>query len=458
MTRKEFLAFGVFAVATVFGIVGLIKTLASHAATPATDVEAEAGTVASVASKVTDSTASGGSAVKFGVPTGTNWPALPNYPTVKYTDLYVSGETLITTLNKVQQGYIVELPNGFDYEISHDPMLGPENANMLMYFPKIRGFIGAGPDKSRFRIKPNRYGVNFTTMRLMDGRNGQNVNAGWTLAGTDQLPILHAQSAVTHPANTSGFMLYYGRDAVFQNMKFMGFQGDWNSPPGETFQLNLFKDINTKMYGVEVDGHNLAGAIVGGSPVGMNNSTNAEYHDCYFHDAYVSAPTASFAGTWDEAKSSSGWKTFNCRFHRNANWNVFTRDGYSYGTGGKRMAGINHENVYGTIVHDHPNFITANATLFWDNGHMAFSHHLYDNPDITIIEPTWDRLHADTSGAFVVGGFGPLYGGEVDQQKTPPKVTKNGVQLQPYFFDGNPPGPLPINPATQFLIYGPDRR
>ena len=66
MSRKEFLAFSAFAMASVFGIVGLIKELASHAATPAADFEAESGALASGTTTVTDATASGGAAIKFG--------------------------------------------------------------------------------------------------------------------------------------------------------------------------------------------------------------------------------------------------------------------------------------------------------------------------------------------------------------------------------------------------------
>ena len=66
ITRKEFLSFSVFAVASIFGIVGLIRELASRAATPTASAEAEAGTVSAPATKVTDTQASGSQAVKFG--------------------------------------------------------------------------------------------------------------------------------------------------------------------------------------------------------------------------------------------------------------------------------------------------------------------------------------------------------------------------------------------------------
>jgi hypothetical protein len=66
LTRKEFLGLGVLAVASLFGIVGLIRELNSQAATLTTATEPEDGTITPPATKVTDATASGGEAVKFG--------------------------------------------------------------------------------------------------------------------------------------------------------------------------------------------------------------------------------------------------------------------------------------------------------------------------------------------------------------------------------------------------------
>ncbi|TAH32290.1 hypothetical protein EYC59_06050 [Candidatus Saccharibacteria bacterium] len=66
MTRKEFLAFSAFAVASVFGVVGILKLFVSHAATQTVDIEPEDGTFSGGVTKVTDANASGGNAVKFG--------------------------------------------------------------------------------------------------------------------------------------------------------------------------------------------------------------------------------------------------------------------------------------------------------------------------------------------------------------------------------------------------------
>jgi hypothetical protein len=57
-------------VAVVFGALGAILLTVSHAATPAASVEPESGTVSATASVVSDSTASGNGAVKFGAAGG----------------------------------------------------------------------------------------------------------------------------------------------------------------------------------------------------------------------------------------------------------------------------------------------------------------------------------------------------------------------------------------------------
>src|SRR5882757_5535845 len=54
------------AVVVVFGGLGTALLLTSHAATPTANLEAENGIVSSAATKVSDTTASGDQAVKFG--------------------------------------------------------------------------------------------------------------------------------------------------------------------------------------------------------------------------------------------------------------------------------------------------------------------------------------------------------------------------------------------------------
>lgn len=66
LSRKEFLVLCGVAIASVSGIAGLITQLTSHAATESASGEAEAGSLSGNVSTVSDSTAAGGAAIKFG--------------------------------------------------------------------------------------------------------------------------------------------------------------------------------------------------------------------------------------------------------------------------------------------------------------------------------------------------------------------------------------------------------
>ncbi len=82
--------------AGVFAVLGVAFLLSSHAATPTASYEPEGGTVSSPATTVGDSSASGGSAVKFQVAASGGSCALPNYP-----DATCTGVPAGTTLTNV---------------------------------------------------------------------------------------------------------------------------------------------------------------------------------------------------------------------------------------------------------------------------------------------------------------------------------------------------------------------
>lgn len=65
------------AIVGVFAIIGVLAMQSSGAATYAVNKEAETGTIAGLASAVTDANASGGQAVKFGQASSLTWPATP---------------------------------------------------------------------------------------------------------------------------------------------------------------------------------------------------------------------------------------------------------------------------------------------------------------------------------------------------------------------------------------------
>jgi hypothetical protein len=67
MSRKDFLSLTALAFISLFGVAGVISKLLSHAATPYASEESESGTLNGAVTKTTDSTASGGNAVTFGM-------------------------------------------------------------------------------------------------------------------------------------------------------------------------------------------------------------------------------------------------------------------------------------------------------------------------------------------------------------------------------------------------------
>ncbi len=97
MSRKEFLAFSAFAVATVFAVAGLAREIISRAATGAAAAEPELGSTANGVTVVNDSLASGGKAVQFGAATSA---FILNTTMPNETNTGVPAGTTMTTLTK----------------------------------------------------------------------------------------------------------------------------------------------------------------------------------------------------------------------------------------------------------------------------------------------------------------------------------------------------------------------
>lgn len=376
---------------------------------------------------------------------GGDWPALPLYPSVSYASLYRTGDKLRDVMARVPTYNLLTLPNGFDEEFSDFSMTN----NFGLIYLNVRGIVGNGPDHARIRLarKSSTKGPNegCTMMRLMDGRNGQNIISGFSLEGTDQPEKVHSQGNELRPHNFSGLLVYYGRNAILQNLRVSGIGGNWNSPPGETFAINLYKDIGTTLRGVEVTGFNVDGQQVGGSPCGLNNSTDVTIEDSNFHDSFVSGLTGSFAGNGlNPATATTGWYTKNVKIARNANNAV--------AGSGKRFTGINHENVNGKVVHEYDDFSFNNPTSYWDQTHIALNNMVFDNADVQIIEPAYQTLHKFWNGCFVVQILNQYPSGTPNKQVSPPKVVKNGRVLTPVHQTGNPGKILNVDPKTSYIV------
>lgn len=375
---------------------------------------------------------------------------LPDLPTIKYTDLYRSGDTFQDTIARIPDPRVLLLPSG-DFSYSD---FGPYNFGLYAERSGVGTLIGIGGEgekQTRIGIKENSStkvdlvtakGNPLTQVRI--GARRQTLCYGFTLYGTDQPRSTYNEN---RPHNYGGLINYMGIDSYFVNIKFEGAApGNWNAPPGETFNLNNYKDVRTRVLDCEVTGYNPAGARVGGSPIGGNNSTDMWVEDCWFHDSYVSGVTWSFTGVpTNEAAISSGVTTHRLRVEHNANTVLAT---------GKRFAVFNHENVGGPVRH-HYSYMQADNSYEWNFGFVAMNNLLFDNPDFQIIEPTWVGGPPKNNGMFSVSmpyRYAVGYGDGMNRQVTPPKVIKNGRELKPLRIRGNPSATLTQSPDEYFVV------
>jgi hypothetical protein len=82
VTRKEFLRIGALGTLSLFGITGVVTELLSHAQSPYVDAEAESGTLGGTTATISDGSASGSSAVRFGTSAVITPPPTGTFPTV----------------------------------------------------------------------------------------------------------------------------------------------------------------------------------------------------------------------------------------------------------------------------------------------------------------------------------------------------------------------------------------
>ena len=330
MSRKEFLAFGAFAVASIFGIVGLIRQLTSHAATPAVSTEAEDGTVQTPATIVTDSTASGGGAVKFGSTTADakwtdanppwalkasesvddNRPAGVNvisYDSYSNNGARSFGQTLAAIRTAATAPYYVRMSAGTfhvtDFSFASSTAgqgKGYQDVNATKYFG---GLIGAGADKTFVVVDPNimtstQYDavasgtpspVAITT--IYAGGSALTIPtffSGITFRGNFQQSVTLSGLSGTAPAPYSGLSLTSAKPGSFiQFCRFQGFAfAAKNSPPYELGAIGSTHSSYTTRR-VEIDGR-LAKEINAAQPVSSgglmwNYENNVKVIDSWLH-------------------------------------------------------------------------------------------------------------------------------------------------------------------------------
>lgn len=410
-------------------------------------------------------------------PADSTFPDLPDQNTVEYTAFRQAGDTLKTTLARIQAylvaqgtgvaGYAqVHYPNGFDESFADFLMAG--SSKYGLFFNRILGHI-CDPNQARITLEPMSSTVGSEgTMGRFAGTVGAAlpgglvpVNYGITFVGNDQPNQTYPQGGEVGPQLYSGIVQYGGVGAINQQVVLLGTsQGNWNSPPGEKFSWNSYKCVDCVWRACRVSGFNGSGRRSGASPFGGNNSVRDVIEDSYFHDSYVSSLTWSFAGSSSSmTAASSSPTTRRTRVEWNANHSAA-------GTSGKGFGVVNHENVMGAIRHFNPVWFAGNGPGDDDNwlGHVAFANALVDNQDIWIINPVWNALHPKTNGMLYIkmSKFYDTPTTDLNAQVTPPLIKlganpttgAGGTTLTPVVYTGSgaPSVAFTQSPSTHYIL------
>lgn len=420
MSRGEFFVFSGFVVATIFGAMGVIEELASRAATPTVSLEPENGVKSGNSTVQSDPTASGGKAVQFGSmagvrPTGAN--------TVRYEDLYVTGDSLQQTINRTPAAKLLTFPAGvFEFtDFSGSDGTGNIGINIPTNIAGIagsgRGSLNGG-DGTIFRMKAN------------SSTKASRVPAQGT-GNTNQLYLMKALSSSGqvfqqfHLEGTeqghyyNGFMVMQCTNPMLSDLLVNGHAGNWNAPPGETFGVNIFRGSGMIGNRLECDGRRSDGIRYGSSTFGYNSTSGSTLNDCYMHH--------SIAGMF------TYWETTNCVT------NNIRCEYQGSGSGGLSGHGINHERS-GNITHNNPSIIIDRPSgnngdhMSWNNDQATYAGYL------KVVNPKWDidpRLPATPTyplGRFLIQSLSTEQGN--------PNLYRNGTAYVPTVFTADGVTPL----------------
>ena len=386
-------------------------------------------------------------------------PTGPEY--VRYEDLYTSGNTLQQVVNKVTpdgngKARILTLPEGV-FTTSGNVGSVPAAASVWIGTSGnggsgCRGIAGSGRN-TIIRLSAN------TTTADANKIYGNIIRAQGVADvrfSNFQLQAEPQEDGGGNKTYGAGIMIRSCDRAEFSWLYLRGASpGFSNSPPGETFGINVFDSDNVTIRDTEVDGRDLNGVRQCASPFGWNGSgsypnvtfaQNARVYRFYGHHGVAGMPTF--------------WET----------QNIYTEDLWSYscgsGSGSISGHGMNHEQIRGPVTHYRPHLFIHNAQsagtpppaplpndATTTNSGFHFSMlTTFEDPAVTIIEPTWDKCYTG-SGLLIMAGYdgyngAGTAGSDTNALATPPTIIKDGVTLQA--FNHPTSGWNTANPATRY--------
>jgi hypothetical protein len=326
---------------------------------------------------------------------------------VRYEDLYRSGDSLQAVVNKVTGNRVLTLPAGtfllsnFRNGEHEGVRIGTDSAS------GCRGIAGSGRDtiiRMRANVGTN-LGNNFAGNQMVISSKSGALLTNFSLRGNPQNGLLHAGIVVSNSPNAEVSNLYL-RGAS---------RGTSQSPPGETFGINVMRSDGVTIKDCEVDGRDDAGMRVAASPIGFNFASNVKVLRTYVHHGVASMLT----------------------FYKTNN--IYTEDfsafSTSSGPGGQSGHGINHEQSAGTIRHVRPRLFVNGvySKVAGSTGstglHMALANTETDVTSFTVVEPTFD-LGPSRTGMFCIQiSDGYTVAGVRNKVRTSPRIIRNGVTL-----------------------------
>ncbi len=318
---------------------------------------------------------------------------------------------------------IFEAENGFSHYVNNN-MIGIGRG----YATGLRGIVGAGSHST-----PGANGAE-TIVRMhgkMTGTAGELPQGNLIIANGVVDPYFGGfslEGVQTRGDNVfhAGIMLNTcsGKPVIERMYLKDASPGYGNSPPGETFGINVYKTPNAVIRDTEIDGRDIAGNRTSASPIGWNSVTNdtstVNVQRVYTHHGLTGMLTF--------------WQTTN----------LITEDYYTYswssGTGALSGSGINHEQSGGRIRHTRPRLFVNGAK---SNGPVVgvYGHPASDNTaktasngstfglasgltdagaDFQMIDPSWDNT-LGSSGIICMAAYDGYALG--DALVTPPKIS-----------------------------------
>jgi hypothetical protein len=364
---------------------------------------------------------------------------------IRYEDLYVEGDTLQQTFNRLTEPKIVTMPAGV-FETRRPwgkaPYAAGVAAPSTAYAfrpPKIcRGIIGAGPgalgstEGTVIRVTPN------TCRSASEGGSwfqgggsgsGDFILQGIHIEGTDQgmqtatdgRPGLDGKSPKLF---TNCFLNGFPGVVAVQDVLTTGWYGNNGAPPGETFGLQVYNCDNHVLIRVEADGRrDPEGPSFGAVGLSAGTSFGARWIDCYSHHSNAKTYAMVFYQQFNST-------TVNCRCGDAASGDGVGQFGYNGGGfNQERCAGIEH-----TRLDIYCNRKAGDKGVHFNHSSDAYSVTLRGrnfsaaNGSTTLTDCTWNNMWGTSGNPLYVSTWVP-YGGNPNAITTSPVVTLKGASV-----------------------------